>query len=51
MFIETSPRFPVKHGVASTVRIDINKDDHSSLMTETLARVYLEQKISKAIQA
>ena len=52
-FIETSPKIsPVKHGVASTVRIDINKDDHSSLMTETLARVYLEQKkYQKAIQA
>ncbi|WP_016989264.1 tetratricopeptide repeat protein [Flavobacterium sp. ACAM 123] len=52
-FIESSPKIsPVKHGVASTVRIDINKDDHSSLMTETLARVYLEQKkYQKAIQA
>ncbi|WP_339918757.1 tetratricopeptide repeat protein [uncultured Flavobacterium sp.] len=52
-FIETSPKIsPVKHGVASTIRIDINKDDHSSLMTETLARVYLEQKkYQKAIQA
>jgi hypothetical protein len=26
-----------------TVRID-TRDDHSSLMTETLAKVYLEQK-------
>jgi hypothetical protein len=26
-------------------------DDHSSLMTETLAKVYLEQKKYKAIQA
>jgi len=52
-FIETSPKIsPVKHGVASTVRIDINRDDQSSLMTETLARVYLEQKkYQKAIQA
>jgi hypothetical protein len=52
-FIESSPKIPpVKHGVTSTVRIDINKDDHSSLMTETLARVYLEQKkYQKAIQA
>ncbi|MEZ7504726.1 tetratricopeptide repeat protein [Flavobacterium sp. Arc2] len=52
-FIETSPKIsPVKHGVTSTVRIDINRDDHSSLMTETLARVYLEQKkYQKAIQA
>jgi tetratricopeptide (TPR) repeat protein len=52
-FIESSPKIsPVKHGSASTIRIDANKDDHSSLMTETLARVYLEQKkYQKAIQA
>ncbi|HEY4618105.1 MAG TPA: tetratricopeptide repeat protein [Flavobacterium sp.] len=52
-FIETSPKIsPVKHGVSSTARIDINKEDNSYLMTETLARVYLEQKkYQKAIQA
>ena len=52
-FIETSPKIsPVKHGVPSSIHIDINKDDNSSLMTETLARVYLEQKkYQKAIQA
>jgi hypothetical protein len=52
-FIESSPKIsPVKHGVPSTIHIDINKDDNSSLMTETLARVYLEQKkYQKAIQA
>ena len=52
-FIETSPKIsPVKHGVASTVTFDLNKDDNSYLMTETLARVYLEQKkYQKAIQA
>jgi tetratricopeptide (TPR) repeat protein len=52
-FIESSPKIsPVKQGAASTIRIDANKDDHSSLMTETLARVYLEQKkYQKAIQA
>ncbi|TDE06256.1 tetratricopeptide repeat protein [Flavobacterium hiemivividum] len=52
-FIETSPKIsPVKHGTPSTVKIDINQEDHSSLMTETLARVYLEQKkYQKAIQA
>jgi hypothetical protein len=52
-FIETSPKIsPVKHGVGSTVRIEINTNDHSSLMTETLAKVYLEQKkYQKAIQA
>ena len=52
-FIETSPKIsPLKHGVASTVTFDLNKDDNSYLMTETLARVYLEQKkYQKAIQA
>ncbi|EIA09164.1 tetratricopeptide repeat protein [Flavobacterium frigoris] len=52
-FIETSPKIsPVKHGVTSTARIDINKEYNTSLMTETLARVYLEQrKYQKAIQA
>ncbi|MFE3846638.1 hypothetical protein ACFX5D_01485 [Flavobacterium sp. LB3P45] len=52
-FIETSPKIPpVKHGVISTVTFDLNKDDNSYLMTETLARVYLEQKkYLKAIQA
>ena len=52
-FIETSPKIPpVKHGVTSTVTFDLNKDDNSYLMTETLARVYLEQKkYLKAIQA
>jgi hypothetical protein len=52
-FIETSPKIsPVKHGVTSTARIDINKEDNTYLMTETLARVYLEQKkYQKAIQA
>lgn len=52
-FIETSPKIsPVKHGVASTVTFDLNAGDHSFLMTETLARVYLEQKkYQKAIQA
>ena len=52
-FIETSPKIPpVKHGVTSTVTFDLNKDDNTYLMTETLARVYLEQKkYLKAIQA
>jgi tetratricopeptide (TPR) repeat protein len=52
-FIETSPKIsPVKHGSTPTVHIDINKDDNTYLMTETLARVYLEQKkYQKAIQA
>jgi tetratricopeptide (TPR) repeat protein len=52
-FIESSPKIPaIKHGAVSTVRVDANNGDHSSLMTETLARVYLEQKkYQKAIQA
>lgn len=52
-FIEKSPKIsPVKHGVPSTVNFDLNAVDNSSLMTETLARVYLEQKkYQKAIQA
>lgn len=54
-FIETSPKIsPVKSTttVAANIQIDINKDDNSYLMTETLARVYLEQKkYTKAIQA
>ena len=52
-FIETSPKIPpVKHGVPSTVAFDLNASDNSYLMTETLARVYLEQKkYQKAIQA
>ncbi|MCW2119082.1 hypothetical protein [Flavobacterium sp. 7A] len=52
-FIETSPKIsPVKKESISNVQIDINKEDHSYLMTETLAKVYLEQKkYLKAIQA
>jgi tetratricopeptide (TPR) repeat protein len=52
-FIETSPKISaVKHGTTSTVSFDINANDNSNLMTETLARVYLEQKkYQKAIQA
>ena len=52
-FIETSPKIsPVKHGVPSTATFDLNASDNSYLMTETLARVYLEQKkYQKAIQA
>ncbi len=52
-FIETSPKIaPIKQGVPIPVTIDINTTDNSSLMTETLARVYLEQKkYQKAIQA
>jgi hypothetical protein len=51
-FIETSPKISPVKGVSPIVHIDINKDDNTNLMTETLARVYLEQKkYQKAIQA
>jgi tetratricopeptide (TPR) repeat protein len=52
-FIEASPKIsPIKSGTISIVNFDINKEDNSSLMTETLAKVYLEQKkYQKAIQA
>jgi len=52
-FIETSPKIPpIKPGTSFSTQFDANKTDNSYLMTETLARVYLEQKkYQKAIQA
>ncbi|WP_291104805.1 MULTISPECIES: tetratricopeptide repeat protein [unclassified Flavobacterium] len=52
-FIEASPKIsPVKQVTTSIVHFEPNKEDNSYLMTETLARVYLEQKkYQKAIQA
>ena len=52
-FIETSPKIPpIKQNSESAIHIDLNKSDNSYLMTETLARVYLEQKkYQRAIQA
>ena len=53
-FIENNPKIsPVKSGSpVASIQLDINKDDNSYLMTETLAKVYLEQKkYTKAIQA
>ncbi len=52
-FIEASPKIsPVKQSTESTPYLEKNKTDNSYLMTETLARVYLEQKkYQKAIQA
>ena len=52
-FIETNPKIPaVKSETTSNATFDLNKEDHSMLMTETLARIYLEQKqYEKAIQA
>lgn len=50
-FIESNPKIsPVKEAVEPAVSVEIS--DTSHLMTETLARVYLEQKkYQKAIQA
>ncbi|TRX22841.1 hypothetical protein FNW25_11720 [Flavobacterium franklandianum] len=52
-FIEASPKIPpIKQSLDSVIQIDQNKSDNSYLMTETLARVYLEQKkYQRAIQA
>jgi tetratricopeptide (TPR) repeat protein len=52
-FIETSPKIPpIKPGIVFSPNLELNKEDNSYLMTETLAKVYLEQKkYQKAIQA
>ncbi|WP_163408586.1 tetratricopeptide repeat protein [Flavobacterium ajazii] len=53
-FIENNPKIsPIKQTVINAaVQLDTNKEDNSYLMTETLARVYLDQKkYTKAIQA
>jgi tetratricopeptide (TPR) repeat protein len=52
-FIEASPKIsPIKQSTESSSYFESNKTDNSYLMTETLARVYLEQKkYQKAIQA
>jgi hypothetical protein len=52
-FIETSPKIPpVKQDAHPKIIFEPSKEDKSYLMTETLARVYLEQKkYQKAIQA
>jgi tetratricopeptide (TPR) repeat protein len=53
-FIENNPKIsPIKSGSpVVSIQSDINKGDNSYLMTETLAKVYLEQKkYTKAIQA
>jgi hypothetical protein len=48
-FIQASPKIsPIKHGVASTITFESHATDTSFLMTETLARVYLEQKNIKS---
>jgi len=51
-FIETNPKIPQMKPDVKAAVIEEPKEDHSALMTETLARVYLEQKkYQKAIQA
>jgi hypothetical protein len=52
-FIETNPKIaPIKSGTAPAPQFELNSSDNTHLMTETLARVYLEQKkYQKAIQA
>ncbi|SHM75116.1 tetratricopeptide repeat protein [Flavobacterium saccharophilum] len=53
-FIETNPKIsPIRQtAITPAVQLDNDKEENSYLMTETLARVYLEQKkYTKAIQA
>ncbi|MEY3498884.1 MAG: hypothetical protein RL308_553 [Bacteroidota bacterium] len=52
-FIEASPKIPpIKKDAETKVFLESSQEDNSYLMTETLARVYLEQnKFQKAIQA
>ncbi len=51
-FIESNPKITPVKSTATPASVDINSSDNSSLMTETLAKVYLEQKkYTKAIQA
>ncbi len=51
-FIENNPKIPQLKSETKPVEILQPKEDHTALMTETLARVYLEQKkYQKAIQA
>jgi tetratricopeptide (TPR) repeat protein len=52
-FIESSPKIPpIKQSATSSTYSESDSADTSYLMTETLARVYLEQKkYQKAIQA
>nr|WP_297307684.1 tetratricopeptide repeat protein [uncultured Flavobacterium sp.] len=52
-FIETNPKIvPSKSAPQVTINIEKSEEDSSLLMTETLAKIYLEQKkYQKAIQA
>ncbi|HEY0092377.1 MAG TPA: tetratricopeptide repeat protein [Flavobacterium sp.] len=51
-FIRTSPRISPVKDFKPAEPVEVYREDNSALMTETLARVYLEQKkYGKAIQA
>lgn len=51
-FLETNPKIEVKKDYASTVDLSENNSVERKLMTETLAKVYLEQgKYTEAIHA
>ncbi|WP_343617491.1 tetratricopeptide repeat protein [Flavobacterium sp.] len=53
-FIEANPKIsPIKPTMANpSIQLNVDEEENSYLMTETLARVYLEQKkYTKAIQA
>jgi tetratricopeptide (TPR) repeat protein len=52
-FIETNPKIPpIKKDAETNFKLESSSENSSYLMTETLARVYLEQnKYDKAIQA
>lgn len=52
-FIETNPKIiPTKKATVSPINIELSLQENTSLMTETLAKIYLEQKkYQKAIQA
>jgi tetratricopeptide (TPR) repeat protein len=51
-FIETNPKISPMKEMSKIAHIPEQNQDHSYLMTETLAKVYLEQrKFQKAIQA
>src|SRR5690606_32760205 len=52
-FIEANPKIPpVRKDSVASITVEPSNPDNTYLMTETLARVYLEQrKYQKAIQA
>lgn len=52
-FIETNPKIiPTRNSPVTPINIEVSMQENSNLMTETLAKIYLEQKkYQKAIQA